>query len=90
MFHNVLDKKKLFPTIKITTFQKAKKRIVPKGLTHEFSKKNSQIFFYFFWVKIGVEIMFHYVLDKKETIYHYKNDNFSKGQTSQYSKGVNS
>ena len=52
--------------------------------------KNSQIFFYFFWVKIGVEIMFHDVLDKKETIYDYKNDNFSKGQKSQYSKGVNS
>ena len=24
--------------------------------------------------------MFHDVLDKKETIYDYKNDNFSKGQ----------
>ena len=47
-------------------------------------------FLFFFWVKIGVEIMFHDVLDKKETIYHYKNDNFSKGQKSQYSKGVNS
>ena len=34
--------------------------------------------------------MFHDVVDKKETIYHYKNDNFSKGQKSQYSKGVNS
>ena len=34
--------------------------------------------------------MFHDVLDKKETIYQYKNDNFSKGQKSQYSKGVNS
>ena len=32
-------KKKLFPTIKITTFQKAKNRIVPKGLTHVFLKK---------------------------------------------------
>ena len=72
MFHNVLDKKKLFTTIKITTFQKAKNRIVPKGLTHEFSKK------------------IHDVLDKKETIYNYKNDNFLKGQKSQFSKGVNS
>ena len=34
--------------------------------------------------------MFHDVVDKKETFYHYKNDNFSKGQKSQYSKGVNS
>ena len=34
--------------------------------------------------------MFHDVLDKKETIYDYKNDNFSKGQKSQFSKGVNS
>ena len=34
--------------------------------------------------------MFHDVLDKKETIYHYKNNNFSKGQKSQYSKGFNS
>ena len=34
--------------------------------------------------------MFHDVLDKKETIYNYKNDNFLKGQKSQFPKGVNS
>ena len=30
--------------------------------------KKYKIFFYFFKGKISLEIMFHYVLDKKETI----------------------
>ena len=59
-------KKKLFPTIKITTFQKAS-RSIPKGLTHDFCRK-MQNFLLLFLNKMSLEIMFHYVLDKKKTI----------------------
>ena len=66
--HDALKKKKkLFTTIKMTTFQKAKNAIFAKGLTHDFSQK-IQNFFFFFLGKMSQEIMFHYVLDKKETI----------------------
>lgn len=37
-----------------------------------------------------MELFFYDVLDKKATIFEYKNNNFSEGYTSQFSKGVNS
>ena len=75
--HDVLKKKKkLFTTIKMTTFQKAKNANFAKGLTHDFSQK-IQNFFFFFGGKMSQEIMFHDVLDKKETILQKKNKIFS-------------
>ena len=65
--HNVLKKKKLLTTIKMTTFQKVKNANFAKGLTPDFSQK-IQNFFYFLGGKMSQEIMFHDVLDKKETI----------------------
>ena len=51
----------------MTTFQKAKNDNFAKGLTHDLSQK-IQNFFSFFGGKMSREIMFHDVLDKKETI----------------------
>ena len=86
MFHNVLDKKKLFTTIKTTTFQTAKNRSFPKGLTHDFCRK-MQNFLLLFLKKMSLEIMFHYVLDKNKNYFRVKK-NISQGQKSQFSKGV--
>ena len=49
--------------------------------------KKFKIFLYFFWGKMSLEKMFYDVLDKKETIYNYKNNNFSEGQKSNFSRG---
>ena len=49
----------------MTTFQKAKNRSIPKGLTHDFCRK-MQNFLLLFLNKMSLEIMFHYVLDKKK------------------------
>ena len=51
----------------MTTFQKAKNRSIPKGLTNDFCRK-MQNFLLLFLNKMSLEIMFHYVLDKKKTI----------------------
>ena len=67
MFHDVLDKKKLFQSKKVTTFQKAKNRIFPNGLTHDFSQKIQNVSFSF-WGENDPRNMFHDDLDKKETI----------------------
>ena len=37
---------------------------------------------------MSLEITFHFVLDKKETVLDYKNNNFSEGLKSQISAGV--
>ena len=50
------------------TFQKAKNANFAKGLTHDFSQK-IQNFFYFFGGKMSQEIMFHDVLDKKRNYF---------------------
>ena len=51
----------------MTTFQKAKNRSIPKGLTRDFCRK-MQNFLLLFLNKMSLEIMFHYALDKKKTI----------------------
>ena len=86
-------KKKLFPTIKITTFQKAS-RSIPKGLTHDFCRK-MQNFLLLFLNKMSLEIMFHYVLDKKKNylekkkkFYSSKNRNFPKGFTHDFCQKI--
>ena len=37
---------------------------------------------------MSLEITFHGVLDRKETVLDYKNNNFSQGLKSQFSEGV--
>ena len=71
----------------MTTFQKAKNRSIPKGLTRDFCRK-MQNFLLLFLNKMSLEIMFHYVLDKKKKLfrvkkkfYRAKNRNFPKGLT---------
>ena len=49
----------------MTTFQKAKHRSIPKGLTHDFCRK-MQNFLLLFLNKMSLEVMFHYVFDKKK------------------------
>ena len=51
--------------------------------------KKFKIFFYFFYGKMGLEIMFYDVLDKKETILEQKNNNLLEGQNWQFCRGVN-
>ena len=75
----------------MTTFQKAKNRSIPKGLTHDFCRK-MQNFLLLFLNKMSLEIMFHYALDKKKLfrvkkkIYSAKNRNFPKGFTHDFAK----
>ena len=58
----------------MTTFQKAKNRSIPKGLTHDFCRK-MQNFLLLFLNQMSLEIMFHYVLDKKK-LFRVKKKNF--------------
>ena len=65
-------KRNYFTIKKIANFQKAKNDNFPKGLTHDLWQKNSKFSFTFFYGKMGLEIMFYDVLDKKETILEQK------------------
>ena len=54
-----------------------------------------KIFFYFFYSKMSLEMMFHYVLDKKnyfrvkkKTFYRAKNRNFPKGLTHDFCQKI--
>ena len=47
MFHDVLDKRKLFQSKKVTTFQQAKTGNFAKGLTHDFCQKMQNFPFLF-------------------------------------------
>ena len=67
MFHDVLDKKKLFQSKNVTTFQKAKTGNFAKRLTHDFCQK-IQNFPFLFLGQNEPRKMFHNVLDEKETI----------------------
>ena len=77
----------------MTTFQKAKNRSIPKGLTHDFCRK-MQNFLLLFLNKMSLEIMFHYVLDKKKPFrvkkkfYSAKNRNFPKGFTHDFCQKI--
>ena len=77
----------------MTTFQKAKNRSIPKGLTHDFCRK-MQNFLLLFLNKMSLEIMFHYALDKKKLFrvkkknYSTKNRNFPKGFTHDFCQKI--
>ena len=67
--------KKHFFLYKKKNFQRPQNRLFPKGLTHAFDQK-VQYFLYFFSVKMGLEIRFNNVPDRKETFFWYKNKIF--------------
>ena len=77
----------------MTTFQKAKNRSIPKELTHDFCRK-MQNFLLLFLNKMSLEIMFHYVLDKKKLFrvkkkfYSAKNRYFPKGLTHDFCQKI--
>ena len=52
--------------------------------------KKCNFFLYLFSLKIGLEIMFNNVLDRKETFLGHKKFSLVKSQKSHFSKGVNS
>ena len=51
--------------------------------------KKSNNFHYLFSLKIGLEIRFNNIMNRKETFFDYKNKNFSTSQKWHFSKGVN-
>ena len=51
--------------------------------------KKCNDFHYLFSLKIGLEIRFNNIMNRKETFFDYKNKNFSTSQKSHFSKGVN-
>ena len=46
-------------------------------------------FHYLFSLKIGLEIRFNNIINRKETLFDYKNKNFITSQKWHFSKGVN-
>ena len=73
MFLNILDKKEtIFGNKHFIPLKSQKSHIFAKELTQWFCQK-MPFFLYLFLVKTRLEIMFHNVLDKKETFFGDKN-----------------
>ena len=89
MFNNVLDRKETFFGHKKFSLSKTQKSNFFKGVNSCFWSK-TVIFFYLFSLKIRLEIMFNYVLDRKETFFGHKKFSLSKTPKSHFSKRVNS
>ena len=85
MFHDVLDKKETILEQKNNNFSEGQNWQFCKGVSPWFFSKNAKFSFTFFKGKVSLEITFHDVLDKKETVLDYKNNNFSEGLKSQFS-----
>ena len=86
-FNAVLDRKQTFLDHKNKIFQRLKKRIFPKELTHAFGQK--WIFFFISFRSKKTRNKVYDVLDRKETFYDYKNNNFLTTQKWHFFKGVN-
>ena len=89
MFNNVLERKETFFGHKKSNLSKSQKSHFSKGVNPCFWSKNTIFFLNLFLVEIRVEMMFNYVLDRKETFSGHKKFNLSKSQKSHFSKGVN-
>ena len=50
--------------------------------------KKCNDFHYLFSLKIGLEIRFNNIINRKETLFHYKNKNFTTSQKWYFSKGI--
>ena len=62
--------------------------IFPKGLTHGLGQ-NFQIFFGLFFFKLGLNIRFAYLQERKQPRLKYKNDIIKKSKNWDFFKGVN-
>ena len=90
MFNNVLDRKETFFGHNNFNLSKSQKSHFSKGVNPCFWSKTVIFFFFLFFLKIRLEIMFNNILDRKETFFGHKNFNLSKSKKSHFSKGVNS
>ena len=81
MFSYRLERKETFEDDKNDNFLKSKKWVFSMV-----SVKKSAIFSSVFLSKIGLEIMFSYLLERKETFEDDKNDNFFKSKKWVFSK----
>ena len=84
-FNNGLDRKETFLFVEKEKFSKTQKSDFSKPML--LIKKCN--IFYFFSVKIGLEIRFNNVLDRKQTFIFVQKQNFSKSQKSHFFKGIN-
>ena len=60
----------------------------PKGLTHGFGQ-NFKIFFGLFFFKLGLNILFAYLQERKQPFVNFKNDIIKKSKNWDFFKGVN-
>ena len=66
MLGDVLDRKEAFQDNKNMILYVQKIGNFPKGLTHDFGQKLKLSSWFVFLLKIGPQMMFGYVLDRKE------------------------
>ena len=67
-FDNILERKKLFKTIKNKRLKSPKIGIFPKGLLHGFGK-NLKIFHLFIIGKISQQNVFDDILERKKSVF---------------------
>ena len=72
----------------MTLEESRKFSIFPKGLTHGLGQ-NFQIFFGLFFFKLGLNIRFAYLEERKQPCLNYKNDIIKKSKNWDFFKGVN-
>ena len=75
------NEKKVFTVTKIVLFQ--------KGLTHPFGKKMHFFFHFLFSVKITLKIRSNNVLDRKKSLFQYKDKIFQSPKHSTFPIGLN-
>ena len=74
--------------MKTTTSKSPKFDTFPKGLTHSFSPK-MVIFPTFLFGNMGRQNVFYDILERKNALLGYKNENFKKCKNWHFSKRVN-
>ena len=88
MFSYGLERKEAFEEDENVNFLKSKKWVFSKGVDPWIRSKNPQFFSSMFLIKIGLEIMFSYGLEREEAFEDDKNVNFLKSKKWVFSKGV--
>ena len=88
-FNNVPDRKETFFDYKNKTLQSPKKLHFSKRVNPCFWSKNANFFLFLDLVKIRLEKVCSNILEKKETFFYYKNENFRQSHKSHFFQGVN-
>ena len=88
MFHDVLHKKELFQSKKVTIFQKAENRIFPNGLTHDFCQKIQNFPFSFFGPNEPRNNVSRCSREKGNYNRVKKKTTFQKANTGNFAKGL--